>query len=327
MGQAQGCNCNFWVAQRPNRGYSAAMSSSLRLGFLACLGCYSIWGLLPLYFRALDHIAPEEMLAHRIIWSVPTGLLLIVIARNWGQLKAALTKRRIMWLSLSALLIGVNWLTYIWAVSQERVMEASLGYYINPLINVLIGAVFFAEKLRPAQWASVGLAGIGVGIMTYALGYLPWISMVLCFSFAFYSVIRKQVQVDSRAGFVVEAGMLSPLALIWFGWFIQQPGGRLIGEGGLDIPLLLVSGPITAVPLILFAIAAKRLRLSTVGMMQYLGPTIQFIISVFVFKEAFGLTHGIAFAFIWTALIVFTLDSLMGEAKAKRLHRAAASVR
>ena len=303
------------------------MSSNLRLGFLCCLGCYTIWGCLPLYFRALDHIAPEEMLAHRIIWSVPTGLILIVIARNWAQLKAALTRQHVMWLGISALLIGVNWLVYIWAVSQERVMEASLGYYINPLVNVLIGAVFFSERLRPAQWAAVVLAGVGVSVTTSALGYVPWVALVLCFTFSFYSVIRKQVQVDSRAGFVVEAALLAPLALIWLGWFIGQPEGRLIGDEGWDIPLLLASGPITAVPLILFAIAAKRLRLSTIGMMQYLGPTLQFLISVLVFKEAFGLVHAIAFAFIWTALIVFTIDSLMGEAKARRLARAAASVR
>ncbi|MEL6665967.1 MAG: EamA family transporter RarD [Pseudomonadota bacterium] len=303
------------------------MSSNLRLGFLCCLGCYTIWGCLPLYFRVLDHISPMEMLAHRIIWSVPTGLILIVIARNWAQLRAALTREHVLWLTLSALLIGANWLVYIWAVSQERVMEASLGYYINPLVNVLIGAVFFAERLRPAQWAAVGLAGIGVAVMTSALGYVPWVALVLCFTFAFYSIIRKQVQVDSRAGFVVEAALLAPLALMWMGWFVGQPGGRLIGDGGWDIPLLLVSGPITAVPLILFAIAAKRLRLSTIGMMQYLGPTLQFLISVLIFKEVFGLTHAIAFAFIWTALIVFTIDSLVGEAKARRLARAAASLR
>lgn len=267
------------------------------------------------------------MLAHRIIWSVPTGLILIVIARNWTQLRAALTRQHLFWLSISAVLIGANWLIYIWAVGQARVMEASLGYYINPLVNVLIGAVFFAERLRPAQWAAVGLASVGVAIMTMALGYLPWVALVLCLTFAFYSVIRKQVQVDSRAGFVVEAALLAPLAMIWLGWFVAQPDGRVMGEGGWDILMLLAAGPITAVPLILFAIAAKRLRLSTMGMMQYIGPTLQFLISVLVFKEAFGLTHALAFAFIWTALIVFTLDSLMGEAKARRLARAAASVR
>ncbi|NQY13250.1 MAG: hypothetical protein HRT81_05230 [Henriciella sp.] len=163
--------------------------------------------------------------------------------------------------------------------------------------------------------------------MTWALGYLPWVALVLCFTFAFYSVIRKQVQVDSRAGFVVEAALLAPLALIWLGWFVGQPDGRIMGDGGWDIPMLLASGPLTAVPLILFAIAAKRLRLSTIGMMQYLGPTLQFLISVFVFREVFGLSHAIAFGFIWTALIVFTVDSLMGEAKARRLARAASSVR
>ncbi len=303
------------------------MSQSLRLGFLCCLGCYTIWGLLPLYFRALDHISPVEMLAHRVIWSVPTGLMLIVLARNWADLRAALTRKHLLWLSVSALLIGLNWLVYIWAVGQERVIEASLGYYINPLVNVLIGAVFFAERLRAAQWIAVAIASVGVAIMASALGHIPWIALVLCFSFAFYSVIRKQVQVDSRAGFVVEAAILAPLALIWFGWFVGQPGGRFFGEGGWDIAMLLASGPITAAPLILFALAAKRLRLSTIGMMQYIGPTLQFIISVFIFKEAFGLTHAIAFACIWTALIVFTTDSLIGDAKAKRLARAAASIR
>lgn len=303
------------------------MSSSLRLGFLSCLGCYFIWGCLPLYFRALDHIHPEEMLAHRIIWSVPTGLILIMLARNWHQLRAALTRQTLLWLSISALLIGANWFIYIWAVGQERVMEASLGYYINPLINVLIGAVFFAERLRIAQWLAVAIAAIGVGVMTMALGYVPWVAIVLCFTFAFYSVIRKQVQVDSRAGFVVEAALLAPLALLWLTWFAGQADGRWMGESAADIPLLLAAGPITAVPLILFALAAKRLRLSTIGMMQYIGPTLQFLISVLIFKEAFGLIHAIAFGFIWSALIVFTIDSLMGEAKARRLARAAASVR
>ncbi|MEM7327139.1 MAG: EamA family transporter RarD [Pseudomonadota bacterium] len=303
------------------------MTPTLRLGFLCCLGCYTIWGCLPLYFRALEHIRPEEMLAHRIIWSVPTGLILIVIARNWQQLRAALKREHVLWLTVSAFLIGINWLVYIWAVGQERVMEASLGYYINPLINVVIGAIFFSERLRPAQWMSVFLAAIGVAVMTSALGYLPWVALVLCLTFAFYSVIRKQVDVDSRAGFVVEAALLAPLAMIWLGWFVGQPDGRWFGQGGWDIPALLAAGPITAVPLILFAIAAKRLRLSTIGMMQYLGPTLQFLISVLVFKEAFGWIHATAFAFIWTALLVFTIDSLMGEAKARRLARAASSVR
>jgi len=294
------------------------MSSSLRLGFLACLGCYIIWGVLPLYFRALSHIAPEEMLAHRIIWSVPTGLIFIALARNWAQLRAALTRRHLFWLFISAAMIGLNWFTYIWAVGQARVMEASLGYYINPLFNVLIGWVFFREDLRPAQWFSFALAGLGVVIMTFALGYLPWVALLLCFSFALYSVIRKQVQVDARAGFVVEAALLMPLAGVWLGWFVAQPDGRLFGAGGWDVAALMAAGPITAVPLILFAIGAKRLRLSTVGMMQYIGPTLQFLISVLIFQEAFGMIHAWSFGLIWSALLVFTVDSFMAETKQRR---------
>ena len=206
-------------------------------------------------------------------------------------------------------------------------MEASIGYYINPLVNVLIGAVFFAERLRVAQWIAVFIAALGVAVMTNALGHFPWVAIALCVSFAVYGVIRKQVQVDSRAGFVVEAAILAPLALIWFGWFLGQPGGRAFGEGGVDILWLLAAGPFTATPLILFALAAKRLRLSTIGMMQYIAPTLQFSISMLVFHEPFGLVHAAAFALIWTALVVFTTDSLVGDAKARRLARAAATVR
>jgi len=303
------------------------MNADVRLGFLSLLGAYLLWGGLPLYFRVLDHVAPSEMLAHRIIWSVPTGLIFIWIARNWAQLWASLQWSHIRWLLLSALLIGCNWLLYIWAVSQERVMEASLGYYINPLVSVLIGMVLFSERLRPAQWVAVGLAGIGVGVMTVALGYLPWVALVLCMTFALYGAIRKQVLVDSRAGFVVEAGLLAPLAVLWMVWFVGQPDGRLFADGGSDIPLLLLAGPITAVPLILFAVGAKRLRLSTVGMMQYTAPTLQFLISVLIFREPFGTVHALAFSLIWAALIVFTVDSVMGDRKARRLARAAASAR
>lgn len=298
------------------------MSSAIRLGFLSALGAYTMWGLLPLYFKALGHIAPDEMLAHRIIWSVPTGLILIAVSAKWRDLKAALTPARLGWLSLSAMLIGLNWFVYIWAVGQDRVMEASLGYYINPLVNVLIGAAFLSEKLRPAQWVAVGIAAIGVGVMTIAFGRLPWVALILCLSFAIYSVLRKKIQVDGRAGFLVEAAVLAPLALIWIGWFLGRPEGRLMGEGGADVPLLLAAGPATAFPLILFAIAAKRLKLSTIGMMQYLGPTLQLLIAL-LFGEAFGWSHAAGFACIWAALVLFTADSVIDGGKARRLARAA----
>jgi chloramphenicol-sensitive protein RarD len=299
------------------------MSSSQRFGFFAGLCAYFIWGSLPLYIRAMRHVQPQELLAHRVVWSVPTALLLIALAGNWKDVRAALRWNTAKWLILSGLVIAANWGVYIWAVNAGRTIEASLGYFINPLVSVLFGMLFFAEKLRPAQWVAVAIATIGVGIVTLAYGHVPWISLVLCMTFAFYGVIRKKVAVDSRAGFLMEVLVLVPLALAWLAWFVQQPDGRPMGEGGWDIPLLMAAGPITAFPLILFGLAAKRLKLSTVGMMQYIGPTIQFLIALFVFREPFGSTHAIAFGLIWLALGVFTIDSMVGEAKARRLARSA----
>lgn len=300
------------------------MSPALRLGFPAAVISYLVWGSLPLYIRAMQHTGPLELLAHRILWSVPTAIIFIAIAANWRDVRAAFSGSNLKWLALSGLLIGVNWTIYIWAVNADRTMEASLGYYINPLVNVLFGMLIFSEKLRPAQWVAVGIAAIGVGVMAFAFGHIPWVALALCATFASYSVIRKKVAIDSRAGFLVEVVLLAPVALGWLVWFATtQPGGRWLGEGGWDILMLMAAGPITAVPLIFFALATKRLRFSTIGMMQYIGPTIQFLIAVLVFKEGFGMTHAIAFAFIWTALIVFTADSLMGDAKARRLARTA----
>jgi len=299
------------------------MSPDLRTGFLAALIAYLIWGSLPLYFRALGHIAPDELLAHRIVWSVPTGFAFVALAAKWDTLRRLLTFKTLGWLALSALMIGINWMLYIWAVSVERVMEASLGYYINPLVNVLFGLIFFGERLRLAQWASVAIAGIGVLILAMAFGRVPWIALVLCFSFAFYTAVRKKIQVDGRAGFVVEAAILSPIAALWLGHLVRSGQTGPMGGGGWDIPMLLASGPITAIPLILFTVAAARLRLSTIGMMQYIAPTLQFATAVLLFGEPFSNIHAIAFAFIWTALVLFTADSVIGNAKARRLARAA----
>jgi len=300
------------------------MNAALRLGFPAALGCYLIWGSLPLYIRAMNHVSAFELLAHRILWSVPTAVILIALAANWRDVKAAFTGSNLKWLALSSVLIGANWAIYIWAVNAGRAMEASLGYYINPLVNVLFGMLFFSETLRIAQWVAVAIATVGVAIMAYAFGHVPWVALALCTTFACYGLIRKNVAIDSRAGFLVEVVLLAPLAIGWLVWFATtQVPGRWMGEGGWDVALLVAAGPITAVPLILFALAAKRLKLSTIGMMQYIGPTLQFLIALFVFKEAFSLTHAVAFGFIWTALVIFTADSLMGDAKARRLARAA----
>ncbi|KCZ46203.1 EamA family transporter RarD [Hyphomonas pacifica] len=299
------------------------MNAETRLGFFAGLGAYFIWGSLPLYIRLMDHISATELFAQRVVWSVPTALILIGVAAKWRDVRVAFQWRNVRWLAISGLLIGANWACYIWAVHANRTVEASLGYYINPLVNVLFGMLIFSERLRKAQWVAVSLATIGVGVMTLAYGHVPWVALFLCVTFAIYSLIRKQVAVDSRAGFLVEIALLAPLALTWLAWFSSQPGNKLMGNGGWDVVLLMAAGPITSVPLILFALSARRLKLSTLGMMQYIGPTLQFLIATLVFREAFSWTHGVAFGFIWLALIIFTSDSVMGEAKARRLARAA----
>ena len=299
------------------------MNTETRLGFFAGLGAFFIWGSLPLYIRLMQHIGAADLLAHRVVWSIPTALIFIAIAANWRDVRTALKWDKLKWLLISGALIGSNWGCYIWAVHAGRTMEASLGYYINPLVNVIFGMIFFSERLRPAQWGAVSIAAIGVAIMTVAFGQVPWVALFLCVTFACYSLIRKQVAIDSRAGFLMEVLLLAPVALAWLAWLSRQPDAQVFGNGGWDVALLMAAGPITSVPLILFALSARRLKLSTIGMMQYIGPTLQFLIAVLVFREPFGWTHAAAFGFIWTALAIFTADSVMGDAKARRLARAA----
>ena len=295
------------------------MAADIRTGLAAGLGAYTIWGLLPLYFKLVGAYPVSVILFHRIGWSIPTGILLVLLIARWRDLVRLLTPRRLFWLTLSGLLIGLNWFTYIWAVGQERVMEASLGYYINPLVSVAVGALVLSERLRKLQWIAVALATIGVGIETLAFGRVPTVALILCLTFAVYSLIRKQIAVDSRMGFLIEVLVLVPIIAIWVQW--NGLWGDLAANKPVDWLLLAAAGPITAVPLILFATAARRLRLSTVGFIQYLGPTFQFAVG-FAYGEPLGPTRLIAFAFIWTAVIVFSLDSLRREMTERRARRA-----
>ena len=291
------------------------MGSNVRTGLFAALCAYTMWGLLPLYFKLVEAYPPDIVLAHRVAWSIPTGLILVTIARRWPEMRAALTLRRFALLTVSGLLIGLNWYVYIWAVNQGRVMEASLGYYINPLVNVLAGVLFLSERLRKAQWIALVIACIGVAIETVALGHLPWVSLILCFSFASYSLIRKAVAIDGRVGFLTEVLVLMPFLILWV--MTSGLSANLVPLRAIDWPILIASGPITAIPLIMFAIAAKRLRLSTIGFIQYLGPTLQFIVGV-SFGEPLGMTRLAAFSMIWLALIIFSVDGLRHEYRTRR---------
>lgn len=295
------------------------MTPDTRLGFLAALGAYVIWGFLPVFFKLLQHLPPADVLAYRIFWSVPMGLVLLAVSRRWRDFLALLKSRDLRWIMVSAVLIGVNWLVYIWAVTENRVMEASLGYYLNPLANIAIASIFLSERLRRVQWVAVAIAGCAVAIETIALGRLPWVSLVLCFSFCFYGVIRRRVQTDSRVGFTLEVLILLPAVLIWLG-FAEADGRGPETLGIANMLLLVCAGPVTAIPLILFAIGAKRLRFSTIGIMQYIAPSLQFICAL-AFGEELTLMRVGTFALIWIALVIFSLDAFGNE---RRMRRAAA---
>lgn len=297
------------------------MTPDLRMGLIAGMGAYLIWGLLPLYFHTLIHIAPEDILAHRVLWSIPTAFALILVAKRWNEFLGMFRRKVVFWLFASAVLIGINWLVYIWAVVNARVMEAALGYYMNPLINVAVGAIFLSERLRKWQWVAVALAAIAVCVEATALGRFPWVSLVLSFSFAAYSLIRRKVQVDSRVGFTVEVLLLAPIAAIWLAMAVEA-NRNTVGNGGVDWVLLAMAGPITAIPLILFAVAAKRLRFSTIGIMQYFAPSLQFLIAL-AFGEPLTPLRAVTFLLIWAAIIVFSVDAFGHERRMKLATRPA----
>ena len=288
-----------------------------REGVLAAVAAYVMWGFMPLYLLLLATVSSSEILLHRIIWSVPFGALIIASRHQWSDVRAVFRSwRTLAWLALAATFIGVNWLVYIIAVQQAQIFQASLGYYINPLLYVLVGVVFFGERLRVAQLIAVALATIGVMVLTVSGGEFPWISLILAISFSIYGVIRKQVVIGAMPGLFVETLLLLPLALAWFGWLMQQGESVFLSApAGLQF-LLVVAGPVTVLPLLGFALAARRLRLSTIGFLQYIGPTLQFLIGWWS-GETLTAPRIVCFLFIWVAVIVFCADSLRSGRREK----------
>ncbi len=281
-----------------------------RDGLVAGLAAYLMWGFLPAYFVTVAAAEPLEVLAHRILWAVPFGALVLTIRHQWPEVKRALTHKAMLgWLSVTALFIALNWLIYIWAIQDGRIVETSLGYYINPLIHVLAGVVLLGERLRRLQIIAVVLAAIGVTVLTIRGGQVPWVALALAFSFAVYAVIRKRVVIGAMPGLFVETLLLLPFALAWF-WWIVSSGRSDFAQGDTALTFWLVmAGPITALPLMCFAIAARRLMLTTIGFMQFIAPTIQFCTGLY-YGEQLTVPHIICFAFIWTAVIVFSVDAV-----------------
>lgn len=285
-------------------------SSAVRDGFLFAVGAYILWGLLPIYLKALTNVDVLEVLSHRILWSVPFGAGLLTLRKQWPQVKAAFGERRVLlMLGVAATSIGANWMLYVWAIANDRVLEASLGYFINPLMYVAVGVFILGEKMRRVQIFAVGLATAGVLVLTFGGGVFPWVSLLLAGTFTAYGYIRKTTNVGALPGLFIEVILLSPIALIYLLWLINAGEAVFLAQSaGMDI-LLMLAGPVTVIPLVLFALAARRLQLTTVGLLQYIGPTLQFILGIY-YGETFTLYHGICFALIWIALAIFSVDAV-----------------
>ena len=291
-----------------------------RAGLLAALSAYTMWGFFPFYFKATDAVPPVEILAHRIVWSLPFGLLVLVLRRQISDTLGALrSPKTVGWLALAGVAIALNWGVYILAIQEERIFEASLGYYINPLIYVLVGVVFLKESLDRLQMLAIALATVGVAVLTVAGGVFPWVSLFLATTFTIYGIIRKQVAVGAMPGLFIEICVLFLPALAYLVWLEMQGGSSfLAGDAAIDV-LLLFAGPLTVVPLLFFAIAARQLPLSVLGFMQFLGPTLQFFCGLY-FGEPFTTAHAICFGFIWSAVAVFILAKLRSRSQTPTLN-------
>lgn len=290
----------------------AAIPDDGRKGFIMVLVVYVIWGFMPLYMKALGHIPPLEFLANRVVWGVPVAGIMLALRGRLGDILTALRSPRMLAMALlTATLISVNTGTYLWAVNAGRALEGAMGYFINPLLSVLLGAFFLKEKLSVVQLAAVGLAAVAVVILTIDAGHLPWVAITMALSWGLYGFFRKTLPIGPNQGFFLEVLLLAIIGLPYMIWLETSGQGHLFNGQPGDVPLLLSIGLITAIPLMIFAAGAKMLRLSTVGIMQYVTPTIVFLIAVFVFHEPLSLVKLGAFALIWAALALYTASMLM----------------
>lgn len=300
-------------AATPPISSAEAEARAARQGMFAALAAFVTWGLAPLYFRALGSVPPFEIVAHRVLWSALflAGLLAVVTSTGgYARVRAALAQPcLIALLALTSLLTGSNWLVFIWAIDAGRLLEASLGYFINPLVSVALGALFLGERLRPMQAVAVAIACVGVGWRVWQLGSLPWIPLFLAGTFGLYGLLRKRAPVDAVGGLFIETLVVAPLALGWLLW-LHAHESLAFGNGTATDWLLPLTGVITAIPLMMFAVGARRLPLATVGFLQYIAPSLNFLVAVLLFREPFDTTQLVGFALIWFALAVYSFDLL-----------------
>lgn len=298
-----------------------ADASAIRLGLICGVIAYSVWGLLPVYLKALDGVETAEIICHRILWSIPFGAVILTIRKQWREtLKAFATHRTTLLLGFSAFVIAANWLLYVFAVTHDHVLQASLGYYINPLMFVATGVLVLKEKLNRLQIFAIVLAAAGVAVLTFGAGVFPWVSLLLALSFTLYGYIRKMLDVGAMPGLFIETALLSPFAFLYLVWLARSQG-IAFGQSGMELDALLIAaGPVTVAPLVMFALAARRLRFTTLGFLQYIGPTGQFLLGLF-YGEAFTLYHGLCFGLIWTALALLSADAIHQNQKMRAAPR------
>ncbi|AIL71979.1 TPA: EamA family transporter RarD [Vibrio vulnificus] len=290
---------------------TAEEQQKARQGVLLALGAYTMWGIAPIYFKSLAVVSPLEILSHRVVWSFFLLAALLHFGRHWRTVRDVLTsKSKMLYLVTTAILVGANWLIFIWAVNANHMLDASLGYYINPLINVLLGMLFLGERLRKLQWFAVTLAACGVLVQLIVFGSVPIVAIALAFSFGFYGLLRKKVSVDAQTGLFIETLVMLPAAAIYLLFIADTPtSNMLVNPSQLNL-LLIAAGVVTTLPLLCFTGAATRLKLSTLGFFQYIGPSLMFLLAVLIYGEAFTSDKALTFAFIWGALVVFSFDGL-----------------
>lgn len=283
-------------------------------GILNGIAAYALWGFFPIYWKLLHPVPALQVIGHRIGWSFILLLAFILITRQWQQFRAAaLTSKTVGIYSIAAVLLSVNWLIYVWGVNSGFIVETSLGYFINPLLSVLLGVIFLRERLRPAQWVPIAIATAGVIYLTATYGRLPWIALSLAFSFGFYGFVKKLAPLGSLYGLTLETAIVFPIALIYLLAVEFNGTGFFFHESLLTNILLIGAGLVTTVPLLMFASAARQIPLSVIGLLQYIAPTIQFLIGIFVYKEPFDQAHLIGFGIVWIALVIFWVENYLAR--------------
>jgi len=282
-------------------------------GTWQAVGAYVAWGLFPLYWKQIDRVPALQLLGHRIVWSFVTLVVIVIVTKKLSASSFRPSRRVLSVFLLSAVLISINWFTFVWAVNSGFVVETSLGYFITPLVNVLLGVVVIGERLRPPQWLAIALAAAGVAYLTMAHGSVPWIALVLAVSFGSYGLMKKIAPLDSMGGLTLETGLLFLPALAYLGYADRAGDGAFLHAGALSDVLLVGAGPVTTIPLLLFASAARRIPLSLMGVIQYVTPTLQFLFSVLLYHEPFVRSQLVGFSLVWIALAVFGIEGALRQ--------------